>query len=54
MGAEAEAFCEASMASARRSGSTATATEAGLGHQGGSIELAVPKLREGSYFRTGC
>ena len=55
MSAEADALCGAGYGSAAPSGSTrATATATGTDTRAGTVDLAVPKLREGSYTRAGC
>ena len=51
MSAEADAACGVPLASAPPSGSTsATATGTAAGPAGGTLELAIPKLRQGSYY----
>ena len=56
MSAEADAVCGAAYGSRARSGPTrATATGPGTSTPvTGTMEVAIPKLREGSYFPTGC
>jgi putative transposase len=56
MGAEADAVCGAAYGerSSERANIRNGYRRRGWDTRAGSIDLAIPKLRQGSYFRTGC